>query len=129
MEPRYYQIDSQRALTLALREIAGFIIDPEYALHIVVRDQRQEKTGDQRKLFHSICSEIGLEVGEPAARIKTAIKAEFYGLDSFVIRGHTYTGIQSTEESDRAEYSRLIDFAYQWAAENGVVIQDRRETF
>lgn len=127
MEPRLYIIDSPLQQQRVVSIISRMRADPDHPFEVIVRDTKKHKTGDQRKLFHAIVSEIGLEVGEPAARIKTAIKADFYGVDSFVIRGHTYLGIQSTEESDRAEYSRLIDYAILWAAERGIIIQDRRK--
>jgi hypothetical protein len=32
--------------------------------------------------------------------------------------------VQSSEDTDRPEYSELIETALRWAAENGVVIPD-----
>jgi hypothetical protein len=56
-----------------------------------------------------------------------AVKADYYGIDSFKLNGKTYMHLQSSEESDRVDYSTLIDFTYQWAAENGVAILDEEE--
>jgi hypothetical protein len=82
------------------------------------------KSHEQRKKFHALCTEIGLEIGLTPGQVKAAVKQEFYGFDEFKMGKKWYRIVQSSEDSDRAEYSRLIDFALQWAAENGVVIDD-----
>lgn len=83
------------------------------------------KTHEQRKKFHALCAEIGHEVGLTPGQVKAAIKQEFYGLDEFKMGDKWYRIVQSSEESDRMEYSQLIDFAFQWAAENGIAVEDR----
>lgn len=83
------------------------------------------KSHEQRKKFHAICSDLGKEIGLTPGQVKAAIKQDFYGLDEFKMGNKWYRTVQSTEDSERPEYSQLIDFALQWAAENGVVIPDR----
>ena len=85
-----------------------------------------QKSHEQRKLFHALCREIGKEVGETPGKIKEAIKADFFGLDEFKIGDRWYRAVKPSEQADRDEYSQLIDFAYQWAAETaGIVILGR----
>lgn len=76
------------------------------------------KTHEQRKLFHVLCRDIGLEVGETPGKVKEAIKADFFGMDEFKIGNKWYRAVKPSESADRDEYSQLIDFAQQWAAEN-----------
>ena len=76
------------------------------------------KSHEQRKLFHAICRDIGLHIGLTPGKVKEAIKADFFGLDEYRIGEKWYRAIRPSETADRAEYSQLIDFAYQWAAEN-----------
>jgi len=126
IEPRRYYVDSRARLRKVMDEISHLDVGPERVAEIIVRAMRREKTHDQRALFHAICGDIGLEIGLTIGQVKRAVKVEFYGEDEFKIGDRTYREIQSSEDSDRAEYSRLIDFTMQWASENGILIQDRR---
>ena len=77
-----------------------------------------KKTDEQRNLFHSLCRQIGLHVGETPGKIKEAIKADFFGMDEYKVGKRWYRAVKPSEQADKGEYSELIDFAYQWAAEN-----------
>lgn len=126
IEPRRYWIASKERLAQVVREIERLDVGPGRVLEVIARPARKEKTVDQRRLFHAVCGDIGLELGNSPGQVKYAIKVDFYGLDEFRVGDQTFFDVQSSEESDRAEYSRLIDHAYLWAAERGVLIQDRR---
>lgn len=81
------------------------------------------KTHAQRNEFHRLCRVIGLEIGETPGKIKEAIKADFFGLDEYRIGSKWYRAVKPSESAARDEYSQLIDFARQWAAENlGMVL-------
>lgn len=83
------------------------------------------KTDEQRNLFHKLCREIGKEIGETPGKIKEAIKADFFGLDEYKLGSKWYRAVKPSESADRGEYSQLIDFAHQWAAENlGITLDD-----
>lgn len=77
-----------------------------------------KKTDEQRNLFHALCRTIGLHVGETPGKVKAAIKQDFYGLDTWTINGKQYSAVRPSEQSDRSEYSDLIEYSFQWAAEN-----------
>jgi len=110
-----------------LRALLEMQFDPHYhPVELIVREIRKEKTPDQRRLFHAICGDIAPQLGLTPGQTKQYIKEEFYGIETKIVLGKLRHFVQSTEDSDREEYSRLIDFAYQWAAEAGVVIPDRR---
>lgn len=81
-----------------------------------------DKTHEQRKKWHSMLTEIGNQLGFTMGQVKHAVKVEFYGLEDFEIDGKVYTSVQSSEESKRGEYARLIDYTAQWAAEHGIQI-------
>ena len=87
---------------------------------------RQNKSDIQRNLFHALCREIGKEIGLEPGKVKEAVKADFYGIDEFKVGNKWYRGIRSSEDSDRIEYSELIDFAYRWAADAGIYIGDKK---
>ncbi len=125
--PRYYLVDSPDRLRRVLAHVAAMPVSKARPIEVVVREPRREKSGDQRRLFHAVCADIALELGLTPGQVKDAIKVDFYGEETFIINGVRYAHVQSTEDSDREEYSRLIDHAYQWSAENGVVIPDRRK--
>lgn len=127
IEPRRYWIDSRNRAEMIGREIARLEVGQGRIAEVIIRPARQEKTKDQRALFHAICSEVGLILGATPGQVKYAIKADFYGLDTFRVGEEVFVDVQSSEDSDRAEYSRLIDHAYLWAADRGVYVRDRRQ--
>ena len=86
------------------------------------------KSDVQRRKFHAMCRDIGLHVGETPGKVKEAIKADFFGLDEYKLGDKWYRAVKPSEQADRDEYSQLIDYTYQWAAENlGFVFPDEPE--
>ncbi len=85
--------------------------------------REEPKTGQQRRLFHALCARIGREIGLEPGRVKEAIKLDFFGIDEYKIGNKWYRRVKSSEEAGKIEYSELIDFAYRWAADNGVYIE------
>lgn len=86
------------------------------------RPFRLDKTAEQRDKFHALCRDIGQVIGLTPGQVKAAVKQEFYGLDEFKMGDKWYRTVKSSEDSDRIEYSALIEHAYQWAAENGIAL-------
>jgi len=121
-----WRIDSRERLRAVLNAIASMLIDPRHPLELILRTERVEKTHEQRKLFHAVCADIAPLMGLTPGGVKLKVKAKFYGVDIKGEDGVYYALVPSSEESDREEYSRLIDSAYQWAAEGGHFIPDRR---
>ena len=80
--------------------------------------REKAKTHPQRKHFHKLCHIIGLHVGLTPGKVKEAIKEEYFGLDEYKIGNKWYRSVEPSEQAGREEYSGLIDFTYQWAAEN-----------
>jgi hypothetical protein len=85
---------------------------------------RQDKTHEQRKKFHAICRDIGLELGLSPGNVKAAIKQEEFGIDEFKFGDKWYRTVKSSEDTDRKEYSELIEAALRWAAEHGIYIKE-----
>jgi hypothetical protein len=83
------------------------------------------KSVAQRNKFHALCRDIGLELGLTPGQVKAAVKQEHFGIDEFKVKGKWYRMIKSSEDAQRIEYGELIDRAYQWAAENGIEINDK----
>ena len=76
------------------------------------------KTDMQRNKFHAMCRELGLFIGLTPGKVKEAIKADFFGLDEYKINNTWYRAIKPSEQADKDEYSQLIEYTIQWAAEN-----------
>ena len=81
-----------------------------------------DKTHEQRKKFHAICREVGNSLGLTPGQVKAAIKQEHFGIDEFKMGDRWYRMVRSSEDTDRIEYSELIEAAYRWGAENGIAI-------
>ena len=120
------RVDSRARLLAVLSALGHTLVDQQAPLEIILRTERKEKTHAQRKLFHAVCADIAPLVGLTPGGTKLKIKASFYGVEIKGDDGVYYALVPSSEESDREEYSRLIDHAYQWAAEAGHHIPDRR---
>jgi hypothetical protein len=103
--------------------LQSLVLDPANPLEVVIRDHEPAKTNEQRRLFHAVCRDIGRELGETPARIKHAIKVEYFGQESYQLGGKTYTRVQSSEEPGKREYSELIEHALRWGAEHGVYVE------
>lgn len=85
------------------------------------------KTCAQRNKFHSMCRELGKFIGLTPGKVKEAIKSDYYGLDEYRIGDKWYRAVKPSEQSDREEYSELIDYTMVWAVENcGFVFEDRK---
>lgn len=57
-------------------------------------------------------------------QVKEAIKEDYFGVDEYEINGKQYTRVTSSEEPSKAGYTALIEFTYQWAAENCGLVLD-----
>lgn len=126
IETRNYLCDNRFRLQKVAEAIMCLDVSETHPAEIIIRPARREKTHDQRKLFHAICGDIGLEMGHTPGKVKMMVKQDYYGFEKIRVGRRVYKYVQSSEESDREEYSRLIDYAYQWAAEREILIQDRR---
>jgi hypothetical protein len=126
IEARTYWARSRHHCRQIADEIMRLDVGQGRIAEIIVRPPRKEKTHDQRKLFHAVCSDIGLELGLTPGQVKEMVKQDFYGFEKIRVGRRVYKFVQSSEESDRAEYSRLVDYTYIWSAERGVLVQDRR---
>ncbi len=121
-----WRIDSREKLARVVAGIARVPFDPARPLELILRTERKEKTGAQRALFHAVCAELAPHLGETPGQVKLRIKADFYGVEVRHENGTYYGLVPSSEDSDREEYTRLIDHVYQFAAKAGVFLQDQR---
>ena len=119
-------VGSRERLRAVLDSFKACLVSSESPIEVIVRTPRKEKSHDQRALWHAVMAELAPQLGLTPGQTKQLIKAEFYGTEQKVVNGRVYEFTQSSEDSDRAEYSHLIDFTYQLAAEQGIAILDRR---
>jgi len=118
--------NSRERLMEVLSLLANFLIGPEDDYLLTIAPARKEKSHEQRKLFHALCTEAGNQLGYTPGQVKAMVKEEYFGLDQITTKsGKTYTVVQSSEDADRIEYSALIECLLQWAAENGVLLDTR----
>ena len=124
---RTWRIDSESRWRAVLHHLGtaryDFVANP---VDIILKSASDPKTHDQRKLFHAVCADLAPHWHLTPGETKSAVKVSFYGVDHVVIAGIRITFLKSSEDSDKEEYSRLIEHSYQMAAESGVEIQDRR---
>jgi hypothetical protein len=98
-------------------------IDPAEPMELVLQKHEPAKTNSQRRLFHAICRDIGLQLGHAPGAVKAAVKADYFGVESYTIAGKPYARVASSEEPGRHEYSQLIEFALMWGAERGAYVE------
>jgi hypothetical protein len=143
---RRWRIDSREKLARIMRALLETSIDlAARPCELIFREVRVEKEDWQRRLFHATCADIAPHWGLTPAETKDRIKQEFYGTDVIVQRGrltndevlefqrllrkigpHHQVVVQPSEDSDREEYDRLINYAYQMASESEINLPDRR---
>ena len=127
MTPIRFVIWKAEQLRQVSAQLLSLAVSNDHRLEVYIRPATREKTHDQRKLWHAVLNDMALETGYTPAQIKAIVKAEYYGPDKFKMPdGSTFEAIQSSEDEDRAGYSRLIDFTYQFCADHEINIADRR---
>lgn len=118
--------NSRQKLMRILSTLSALLVTEQDDLEIELRTRRKEKSHQQRKLFHGLCTEAGKELGLTKAAVKEIVKEEHFGRDRFIApNGKVYDILPSSEESDRYDYSALIETLLRWAAENGVPLDTR----
>ncbi len=127
MIERTYRIGGSRKRLLDLLSmLSNMLIKPEDDYQLTLGPARKEKSHAQRKLFHKLCTEAGKELGYTMGQIKEMVKEEHFGREEILApNGKLYLVVQSSEESDRIDYSALIETLLRWAAENGVPLDTR----
>jgi hypothetical protein len=124
---RRWRIDSKEKWRRIVTGLLEMTFDPEKRpVVLVLREELVEKTPAQRALFHAICGDLAPHLGLTPRACKLLVKARFYGVEAADHDGVIVAIVPSSEDSDREEYSQLIDFAYQMAAEQGIHLADRR---
>lgn len=127
MEPRRFVVNAPDRLRALLASLMALPVSVERPLEFIVREPRREKSHEQRKLWHAMLDDMGRSMGHTPGEMKQIVKAEYYGVERIKLpNGHVVEVIQSSEEEDRAGYSRLVDFTTRFAAENGITLQDQR---
>lgn len=84
---------------------------------LIVRDWTRPKSDRQRRLFHAVCNDLGMQLGYFPGEMKTEVKRKYFGDDWEQF---------STEDLDHEHYGHLIECAYTLAADLEVFIPDRR---
>jgi hypothetical protein len=124
---RRWRIDSAEKLRGVLDALRVFSVDFQiHPMTLELRTEREEKSDAQRKLWHAVIGDLAVAMHMTPAACKLRIKAGFWGVEVKGEGDFYYALVPSSEEAEREEYSRLIDYTYQYAAENGIIIQDRR---
>ena len=125
---RRWRIDSREKWHRILGALAAMAVDfRRHPVVLIAREEREEKTPEQRKLWHAVIGDLAPRMGMTPAQVKLRVKAAFWGVEVQGEGDFYYALVPSSEDADREEYSRLIDFTYQYAAEAGIVLVDRRE--
>ena len=124
---RRYRIDSIDKWQSILRLLLAMKPDCHQSpIMLAVYEERNERSGAQRAMWHATVDELATKMGHTPREMKKVLKREYFGVETRTVAGHPYEFVRSTEELDRKQYAELIDFTLRWAAENGIVISDRR---
>lgn len=108
--------ESQREY--ALGKIQALDLSSRYK--VTIEEYVPDITMEQRGFFHVLCSLIGEATGYTQGEVKQLVKKYLWGTVHVEIGGTEYEVLQSSEKANRAEYSQLIEAAYQIGAEAGV---------
>ena len=123
---KIWRIETEEGWHRLLKALGEVGIDFSRPLELVVRRPRDGKTDAQRRLFHAICGEMAPQLGLHPGQAKNLVKSYFYGIEKRHINGKVIEFTGSSEESDRQEYSNLIEAAFQLAAEAEIVITHKK---
>ena len=86
----------------------------------VVKIMPQSKSDRQRGIFHAMLDEISELTGHTPAEVKSFIKEDYLGYTEKKFGGKWRRVLRSTEELDRGDYSKLIEYVPVWRSENGI---------
>ena len=85
---------------------------------MIIKDQT--KSDRQRNQFHALCADISRITGYTPAEIKNLIKQDFLGFADVKIAGKMRRVLKSSEDLDRGDYSKLIEYVDLWRSNNGI---------
>jgi hypothetical protein len=86
LEPLRFWVDNAQSLRKAADAVARLRVDPGHPLEVIARPPRRQKSHDQRKLFHALLTDIGLEIGLTLGEMKQLYKEWYYGVDRKRVR-------------------------------------------
>lgn len=125
---RHWHIGNKQRLHQVLSMLTNTLVSAEAPLELILRTPRVEKTSAQRALWHAVLSDAAPQLGLTPNELKQLIMEEFHGVHFKTVFGSArrFCDVESSEDADKEEYSRRIDFTYQFLAEKGIVVPDRR---
>lgn len=109
--------------------LANTMVSEDAPLELILRSERVEKTSAQRALWHAVMADAAPHLGLTPGEVKQLIMETYHGFEMKTVFGveHKFVNETSSEDADRELYGRRIDFTYQYLAENGIVLPDRRQ--
>ena len=96
----------------------------EKPLLAVLSKYEPQKTGPQNRFFHKLVGELAMEMGETPKDMKGALK-ETYGF-RIAVGDSSLERLKSISHYNRKEMAYMIDRVYQFAAEQGIVLESAR---
>lgn len=107
--------------TLAVMRIKP---DKDKPLVVTIEQKADWKSREQEKLFHKLVSMFAEEMGCQAGDLKQAIKVCVIGYEQTInpLTGEVQEFLKSSAKYTKKEYTSLIDYTYQAAAERGIVL-------
>lgn len=125
---RRWRIDSRARFLSVLSSLTHTMVSPAAPLELILRTERKEKTSGQRALWHAVMGDAAPLLGLTPGEVKQLVMEEFHGVHFKTVFGtkRWFCDVESSEDADKEEYSRRIDFTYQFLAEKGIVVPDRR---
>ena len=118
-------VNSKERRDLAISLVKG-IRKEDCPMMVTIEPFIEGHSDDQRGLFHSLCRELGHEIGYNEAEIKEYVKGEILGTRLIKIGDKEKEVVCSSEydetgkKRDKISYSTLIEGLYRIAAEAGI---------
>lgn len=118
-------IDSKIRRDFALNLIQNIRAE-DCPLELTLEPPANEKTTEQRGLFHALCRQMAKETGYTEGQVKELIKKHILGTKMIELAGKQYEVTSSSEVSDdgkprdKLSYSELIEGCYEIAGQAGI---------
>lgn len=109
-------VDERKDLDRWLRTLKGAIVE------IVIKKKPTKRSLDQNALIHVIASAVGEHLGYTIPEMKLLMMGECWGWKKDERTGRDIPIKVSTSEMTRDEATHFLDWALQWAAEQGVYL-------
>jgi len=124
MEKRTYILTNSTHKENAVLAVMRIEPDSNKPLVVTIEHKTDWKSREQEKLFHKLVSLLADEMSCQLGDLKQAIKVCVIGYEQSInpLTGEVQEHLRSSAKYTKKEYTALIDYTYQAAAERGIIL-------